>query len=299
MDDARFVLASAPGCHVAARSDASWLLGAHGISKWRRQLGIGKKARLPELSLEPTSKTLSLINESEVARVYFVSVCHPCIGRAGTLQAGAANVAAEKKEQDVCTTIIVAVQPGEVVDACKVEVGNVRHVNLASDIINLEPEFSASLFGGLNAPSATHLAAIPLSFVQLGFPLPPGRKYLCSQAACGALTHRWHPSTYHAVDLEAAVGTEVLAVADGRVVDIQDRITAGGVHVSGFFEFNCLTVRVRAGLDPAAPLGFRVAVSPRAFALPTVANPKVAGSTHAAADRAHIRSGGRARAAAG
>eukprot|EP00966_Prymnesium_polylepis_P048716 1127704-Prymnesium_polylepis.1 len=46
----------------------------------------------------------------------------------------------------------------------------------------------------------------------LGFPLAAAdRSYLCSQSAGGGLTHFAHPSTFHAIDLDAPVGTPVLA----------------------------------------------------------------------------------------
>ena len=215
-------------------------LGAQPISKFRRKLGLGKSVRLPELSLEPKSKVLSLINEDKLARVYFVSVCHPCAGREGALQPGSADAS----DDATCTTLIVAVQPGQVVDTCRVEVQNVKEVSLDSDIVTLEPALSAALFGSQDVSSATHAA-----FVFCVFPLPEGQRYLCSQAACGSLTHRWHLSTLHAIDFEAEIGTEVLAVADGRVIDIKDSVSTGGIHVRSFFEFNAITIEHYDGVE--------------------------------------------------
>lgn len=236
-----FVAASALGCHVsAAIAPAAWVLGAQPISKFRRKLGLGKSVRLPELSLEPKSKVLSLINEDKLARVYFVSVCHPCAGREGALQPGSADAS----DDATCTTLIVAVQPGQVVDTCRVEVQNVKEVSLDSDIVTLEPALSAALFGSQDVSSATHAA-----FVFCVFPLPEGQRYLCSQAACGSLTHRWHLSTLHAIDFEAEIGTEVLAVADGRVIDIKDSVSTGGIHVRSFFEFNAITIEHYDGVE--------------------------------------------------
>jgi hypothetical protein len=178
-----FVGASAPGCHVSAEQRAPWILGAHPLAKWRRRLGVGK-ASLPELSLEPKSKVLSLINDTEEQKVYFVSICHPCDGGQGdALAMGQTHDASGQAAE--CVTLVVRVAPREVVDACVVRVGRARDVVLDSDIVTLEPELSAC---AASSPAVT-----------LAFPLPAGRRFLCSQSACGGLTHRWHRSTYHAV----------------------------------------------------------------------------------------------------
>ena len=58
-------------------------------------------------------------------------------------------------------------------------------------------------------------------FPPFAFPLAGGGPYLCSQSAGGGLTHWAHPSTFYACDLEAAVGTPVVAVADGTIHALQ------------------------------------------------------------------------------
>ena len=226
LESASYVSASAPGCHVSEGS-ARWQLGAQAVSKWRRQLNLPGRQSLPELSLEPRSKVLSLVNESDDARVFFVSVCHPCDGLHGALEMGTTRD--EDGQTSPCTTLIIQVQPRTVVDACVVRVPRARDVKLDSDIVTLSPE-----------PAATPMSEAE-SVAIIGFPLPGG-PYLCSQGACGALTHKYHASTRYAIDLEASVGTAVLAVARGRVVAVKDGVASGGIHVRGFFAYNALTV---------------------------------------------------------
>ena len=62
-------------------------------------------------TLRVTPQVLSLINTSEHARVYFVSVCHPCIGGEGALAAGVSRN--QDGRSDECVTMIVRPPPNE------------------------------------------------------------------------------------------------------------------------------------------------------------------------------------------
>jgi hypothetical protein len=71
----------------------------------------------------------------------------------------------------------------------------------------------------------------PCEPLVLGFPFAPGKAYLCSQGANGRLTHFAHASTAHAIDLDAEIGTPVLAVASGRVHALRESAPRGGIDV--------------------------------------------------------------------
>ena len=200
-----YVDRSAPGCHVCHGS-STWALSRRPFK--RREFGLRKTATVPDLSLDPQRKVLALVNSSAVAKAYFVSIAHTCIGREGTLSAG--KTRDEHGEVSSITTLIVTVRPMEVVEACTVCVGRARDVVLHSDIVELSPA---------SPPSEDGASASPLV---LGFPLlGSGAPFLCSQGVDGGLTHFAHPSTRHAIDLDAPVGTPVVAVADGVVLSIQ------------------------------------------------------------------------------
>eukprot|EP00967_Tisochrysis_lutea_P032837 scaffold38859_cov28-Tisochrysis_lutea.AAC.2 len=116
------------------------------------------------------------------------------------------------------------------IDVCKIRgLSSVGDVNLYSDIVALDE---------LHPPSLLPIA--------IGFPLADiGQPYLCSQASGGKLTHFAHPSTWHAVDLDAPVGTPVLAVADGEIIHVSDSCAAGGgSDASLFFSFNSIVQRL-------------------------------------------------------
>jgi murein DD-endopeptidase MepM/ murein hydrolase activator NlpD len=56
------------------------------------------------------------------------------------------------------------------------------------------------------------------------------------------------PGTFHAVDFECPVGTPVLAVGDGVVVDVQQHNTVTGCHVSNLFKWNSVMLRLDDGV---------------------------------------------------
>ena len=77
----------------------------------------------------------------------------------------------------------------------------------------------------------------------LPFPLGGKGPYLCSQGACGCFTH-FYKGTMHAVDFCCPVGTPVLAVGAGTVVDVKDTTTVGGIHSAHLFQWNSIMLRL-------------------------------------------------------
>jgi len=62
---------------------------------------------------------------------------------------------------------------------------------------------------------------------EISFPLKGEKEYYyCSQSFNGPLTH-FTPHTRHAIDLQCKVGTDVIAVGDGVIVDIQSNSKVG------------------------------------------------------------------------
>jgi murein DD-endopeptidase MepM/ murein hydrolase activator NlpD len=71
--------------------------------------------------------------------------------------------------------------------------------------------------------------------------------FLCSQEACGQFTHFLGP-TCHAVDFGCEPGTDVVAVADGTVVQVLQGNRATGIHVHNLFHWNSVTLALDGGL---------------------------------------------------
>jgi hypothetical protein len=115
------VHSSAPGCHIAGTGDptvSAWVLSRRRFS--RRSLGLRKADAVPDISLEPQSKTLMFLNPSDGAKAFFVSVLHRCTARHGPLAAGASRDA--QGQETPVTTLVVTVQPQQIVEVCTVQV---------------------------------------------------------------------------------------------------------------------------------------------------------------------------------
>jgi hypothetical protein len=63
----------------------------------------------------------------------------------------------------------------------------------------------------------------------------------------GELTH-FYSTTHHAVDFRAPVGAPVLAVGEGKVVDVVQHNTVSGVHVKNLFMWNSVMLQLDDGV---------------------------------------------------
>mmetsp|Transcript_11641 Transcript_11641/g.26903 ORF Transcript_11641/g.26903 Transcript_11641/m.26903 type:complete len:336 (-) Transcript_11641:599-1606(-) len=219
-----------PGCHVGDGL-SPWVLRRRAFS--RSELGLRRKQAVPDLSVDPRSHTLSFINAHAVARAFFCSIRrHACSGAHGRKLAPAAWTD-DAGAVRYSVTFVLTLGPGEVVDVCRIRgLHALRDLDLYSDICPIKP-----------------IPPPPPAPLVLGFPLASrGGPYFCSQAAGGSLSHFAHESTYHAVDLDAPVGTPVLAVASGTVLAVSDFATCGGPDTSLFFKYNALTLLLRDGI---------------------------------------------------
>ena len=73
-------------------------------------------------------------------------------------------------------------------------------------------------------------------------------QYLCTQGEGGALTH-FFAGNFHAIDLRCPVGTALVAVADGTVLAVQDKIdtphTVTGIAATNLFHWNSILLQLR------------------------------------------------------
>jgi murein DD-endopeptidase MepM/ murein hydrolase activator NlpD len=225
---------SEPGCHVA-RFEADWLVGVEPFDE--ADFGLPPGAELPDISVDPEERLLSVINPSRShARSVTLSLPH-------TLRdADGAALAAGSYRDDSgaiapCTTLVLLLRPRSMMDVCFVDVEHAEQVCIDSDVKEI----------ALPLPSvATPSAAAP-SLPLYGFPLPrSGGPYLCSQGAGGHFTHGF-AETLHALDLQCAVGTPVLAIADGTVRSLEQGRRGGGIHVTALYRWNSLMLELEDG----------------------------------------------------
>eukprot|EP00965_Chrysotila_dentata_P237631 6202025-Pleurochrysis_carterae.AAC.3 len=131
------------------------------------------------------------------------------------------------------TTFVVTVHPRKALDVCRIsELRRLSDLDIYSDIVDVQ---------AMSEPEEDETPAV------LSFPFESGESFFCSQSAGGELTHFAHPSTWHAVDFDAPVGTPLLAVEDGHVHALQEEEIGGGADCSLLFHWNSLTLLLADG----------------------------------------------------
>merc|ERR1719161_1966229 len=81
----------------------------------------------------------------------------------------------------------------------------------------------------------------------VAFPLPSERgPFLCTQGVGGHLTH-FFPESYHAIDFRCDVGTPVLSVGNGVVIEVSAKHKCSGIHAAHLAMWNSVSVRLDSG----------------------------------------------------
>ncbi len=68
------------------------------------------------------------------------------------------------------------------------------------------------------------------------FPFNSSSLFLCSQSCGGCFTH-FFPETKFAIDINAPVGTPLIAIEDGEVVHIKQDNKVSGIHCTNLFKW--------------------------------------------------------------
>ena len=223
---------SEPGCHIA-RFDADWIVGVEPFDEV--DFGLPPGAELPDISIDPEEKLLSVINPSRThARSVTISLSHVLRDASGL----ALHAGAHRDDAGVvspCTTLVLLLRPRSLMDVCFVDVDCVEQVHIASDVKEVALP--------LPSPVAFVSDELPL----YSFPLPRGTgPYLCSQGAGGHFTHSF-AETMYAVDIQCNVGTPVLAIAPATVKVIEQGRLGGGIHVTALYRWNSIMLELDDG----------------------------------------------------
>jgi hypothetical protein len=227
-------MAGAPGCHVA-HYDADWIVGVSPFDY--DDFGLEEGDEVPDISVDPETKLLTVINTSEeCARCYYITLHHRVLGRDGRFLAMGSTIREGKTVP--CVTFVLVVGAAQLMDVAYVECKRGQTVQadltLFSDVSDLWPHPHPDRF------DPKHTFAFPLPALDTD---GKRRDYLCSQGMCGALTH-FFPQTLHAVDFRCPVGTPVLAIGAGVITELSQANTVSGIHVSNLYTWNSLTVRM-------------------------------------------------------
>lgn len=186
---------------------------------------------VPDLALDPDECTLSICNIHATTRVCYVTVYEAVVRdkHGNVLEAGSTTDNAGKTRS--CATFIVLCPPHTFAHLCYLDVPEEK------SILDIQVDSDVQDWNQHPASKDTHqqLLAFPLG--------PTGSQFLCTQGEGGELTH-FFSGNLHAIDFRCDIGTPVLAVADGVVVDVQDDNTLTGVAVSNLFQWNSILLQI-------------------------------------------------------
>lgn len=206
---------------------------------------------LPDMTIDPDEGTFTLLNSSGVGRSYFVTVgkCSAVYGSSGEdllldpLSGGRREL----------ITFIAYLPPSTCMDLVNlVPIGGLskRKKKNGKSAKKKTYDFSTiEIFSDVQDCTRFDEAPTdPLETYDLDvFPLERGpsggSSWLCTQSEGGALTHFAHPSTYYAVDFRCPVGTPVIAIFDGEVLEVKGDSALTGVHVFNLFSWNSVLIK--------------------------------------------------------
>jgi hypothetical protein len=232
--DPAFVAEAGRGCHIALDATAtSWHLGCEAVDPDE----YSDDAVFPDVAIDfdqgarSSSARLSVTNvgDGDCVKVAYVTVYETkCVGRNGQELEQGVTIDNGGGRSNV-TTFIALVPPNAFLHLCRLKLKkgeDVRSVRIDNDVRpwSMHPE-----------PNDTHARSV-------GFPLR-GERFLCTQSEGGELTH-FFSGNLHAVDFRCDVGTPVLAVGDGEVVEVNDSNTLTGIAVGNLFKWNSIVLKL-------------------------------------------------------
>jgi hypothetical protein len=230
-EDLNFVLQAGPGCHIARKdlgASSSWIL------EWEDIDPSDFDEAIPDLAINTEDLTLSLCNIQQDYVIAYISVYETALHdeKRCILQPG--STTDNQGEAKSVTTLIVLCPPTTFAHLCYIDLydeatGSVRSLE------DLHIESDVQVWKRHPDPPDTHPFAI-------SFPLQGGPFY-CTQGEGGQLTH-FFAGNLHAVDFRCPIGTPLLAVADGTVVEAKDDNRLTGISVNNLFQWNSIIIQV-------------------------------------------------------
>eukprot|EP00593_Proboscia_inermis_P009625 CAMPEP_0171315334 /NCGR_PEP_ID=MMETSP0816-20121228/62721_1 /TAXON_ID=420281 /ORGANISM="Proboscia inermis, Strain CCAP1064/1" /LENGTH=420 /DNA_ID=CAMNT_0011805725 /DNA_START=53 /DNA_END=1312 /DNA_ORIENTATION=- len=245
-DVSNFVSSAGPGCYIARLianennelSLPDWMIGMEsGIDA--SDYDMDNDVDFPDLAVNPDDSTLSICNVGNSSiRVCYVTVYDLTVrGGDGTvLKSGSSTD--NKGVTRLCVTFIMLIPPNTIAHVCSLEL--TANISL-EDIYNIYVDSDVQDWNRHPDPNDT--CSHPLSFPFEAIGDDDLRSYLCTQGVDGHLTH-FFSGNLHAIDFRCDVGTPLIAVADGVVVQVGDSNTLSGVAVRNLFEWNSIMIHI-------------------------------------------------------
>mmetsp|Transcript_31910 Transcript_31910/g.52646 ORF Transcript_31910/g.52646 Transcript_31910/m.52646 type:complete len:325 (+) Transcript_31910:289-1263(+) len=222
-----FVADAGTGCYIVRDENPGNIIELEAIDP-----ADFNEDNVPDVAVDPDEKTLSLCNVDSVSKVAYITVYETkCFG-GDSMELPQGSSTDNSGETNACLTFIVLCPPFTFAHLCYMETEDVSSVRIDSDVQELSRHPS---------PDDCHHQVI-------GFPLAQG-PFLCTQGEKGLLTH-FFSGNLHAVDFRCPVGTPLLAVADGIVVDAIIGNSLTGIAVSNLFKWNSILLKLDNDDDP-------------------------------------------------
>jgi len=249
------VLEGCPGCHfvdTAAPTSTPWLLGVRRgkvpappepdcrVALNERPGGDGPVLTVTNLALHPRAAYISATPAPGA----------PSGAGVAATARGGATLAVGRTATDEgspathvpCITFVARLEPRSVTAVAELR-GCAPAATADGDDDAAEVAVSSLSFELLQHPEPyPRSAAARFGTFPLGGPGP----FLCTQGVGGRLTH-FFPESFHAFDLRCAVGTAVVAVADGEVVEARHDCRCTGVHCDNLTDWNSVGLAVGDG----------------------------------------------------
>ena len=217
------------GCHLFGPKE-KWYLGIEDLPSdvdWSEQ-------QMPEIAVDPASGVISMVNVKDVAQSFTLSVRGDAASRAHGRNGKRLTYSKGESDSENCITFIAILKPYSLLDLCTVEDVDWDGIDIDSDIQFHTPHPCPE------TPPLPHHS-------NLHFPLGgDDGPYCCTQGEGSLFTHHF-AGNHHAVDFRCPVGTPVLSVCDGIVVEVSDSNTTSGIHVSFLYKWNSITIQLSSG----------------------------------------------------
>jgi hypothetical protein len=222
-----FLADAGPGCYIARRDiPTDWIIEWEDIDLDDFD---DDKTDMPDIAVDIDEQTLSICNVQEYATIAYVTVYETPVRGANGERLSPGTTTDSKGLCESCVTFIVLCPPCVFVHLCFLDVQD------GQDITSLRIDSHVSPWEKHPHPTDEHPH-------RLGFPLSGG-PFLCTQGEGGELTH-FFSGNLHAIDFRCPIGTELLSVSDGVVVDVKDHNTLTGIAVTNLFEWNSIIIQV-------------------------------------------------------
>lgn len=241
-----FVAEAGPGCYIARRdvtTTNSWLLEWEDVDP--NDYEEEDVEDFPEIAIDPDECTLTLCNwDAAATKVAYITVFldHDkglsLRGRDGTFLR-CANSTDNQGMTRACVTFIVLCPPQVFCHLCVLVPPESLDENISLlDLVDIESDIQE--WNRHNNIDDTHSQRVAFPLL-CGEPHPAS--YLCTQGEGGYLTH-FFAGNQHAIDFACPIGTPLLAVGDGVVVDVQDQNILSGIAVTNLFQWNSIMLQL-------------------------------------------------------